>query len=399
MRHVSRTHRVALDWLFDRINLDPKIQINQNSIVNTADLTLKQESTASQWNSSGIFPRIQYVAAQRPSQKFTVQVRRDTREFHRKNHIYVDVQRHFLWNKRQWKRMPGECQTRFSVCKKIWKRCKHYTSKYRKWLRKSYMKTMATVKSYENKCVTNCSNTSKIGTTRTTTTNSSPSTTPMTTLTQCTCTSTDAWRTCTESARIFVPQHCDDTRTPHGSSPERFHTPSMVIHMAHSPWLASPLSTSSFSSCLSPSSSSTSSCSLSSTTLRTWQTCAAPLQKRVRTPWTSSSLPLKDNGHSLIQVLKRSGTLSVKIVHKENGIIWLKGGCWNSQKADVRFSVLQPHCPEVNSKAKDIGKLSIHYAADLETVETMFRTIVCANQLSLLRSSRRNVWRIRNSSR
>ena len=26
MRHVSRTHRVALEWLFDRINLDPKIQ-------------------------------------------------------------------------------------------------------------------------------------------------------------------------------------------------------------------------------------------------------------------------------------------------------------------------------------------------------------------------------------
>ena len=26
MRHVSRTHRVALDWLFDRINLDPQIQ-------------------------------------------------------------------------------------------------------------------------------------------------------------------------------------------------------------------------------------------------------------------------------------------------------------------------------------------------------------------------------------
>ena len=27
MRHFSRTHRVALDWLFDRIDLDPKIQI------------------------------------------------------------------------------------------------------------------------------------------------------------------------------------------------------------------------------------------------------------------------------------------------------------------------------------------------------------------------------------
>ena len=27
MRHVSRTLRVALDWLFDRVNLIPKIQI------------------------------------------------------------------------------------------------------------------------------------------------------------------------------------------------------------------------------------------------------------------------------------------------------------------------------------------------------------------------------------
>ena len=27
MRHVSRTHRVSLNWLFDRINLDSKIQI------------------------------------------------------------------------------------------------------------------------------------------------------------------------------------------------------------------------------------------------------------------------------------------------------------------------------------------------------------------------------------
>ena len=26
-RHVSRTHRVALEWLIDRINLDSKIQI------------------------------------------------------------------------------------------------------------------------------------------------------------------------------------------------------------------------------------------------------------------------------------------------------------------------------------------------------------------------------------
>ena len=39
MRHVSRTHRVALDWLFDRINWDPKIHIKcvdtNNQLANT----------------------------------------------------------------------------------------------------------------------------------------------------------------------------------------------------------------------------------------------------------------------------------------------------------------------------------------------------------------------------
>ena len=34
-------------------------------------------------------------------------------------------------------------------------------------------------------------------------------------------------------------------------------------------------------------------------------------------------------------------------------------------------------------KSKGHGKLSIHYAADLETIETIFRIIVSANQLSL----------------
>ena len=33
----------------------------------------------------------------------------------------------------------------------------------------------------------------------------------------------------------------------------------------------------------------------------------------------------KDNGRLLVLVLKRSGTLLVKIVHKENGTIWRKG--------------------------------------------------------------------------
>ena len=47
MRHVSRTHRVALDWLFDRINLDPKIQITKNQL---ADILTKRNFTRDEWN-------------------------------------------------------------------------------------------------------------------------------------------------------------------------------------------------------------------------------------------------------------------------------------------------------------------------------------------------------------
>ena len=44
MRYVSRTHRVALDWLFDRINLDPKIQIKYIDTKNEfADILTKRK--------------------------------------------------------------------------------------------------------------------------------------------------------------------------------------------------------------------------------------------------------------------------------------------------------------------------------------------------------------------
>ena len=51
MRHVSRTHRVALDWLFDRINLDPKIQIKYIDTKNQlADILTKVNFTRDEWN-------------------------------------------------------------------------------------------------------------------------------------------------------------------------------------------------------------------------------------------------------------------------------------------------------------------------------------------------------------
>ena len=51
MRHVSRTHRVALDWLFDRIHLDPKIQIKCIDTKNQlADILTKGNFTRDEGN-------------------------------------------------------------------------------------------------------------------------------------------------------------------------------------------------------------------------------------------------------------------------------------------------------------------------------------------------------------
>ena len=51
MRHVSRTHRVALDWLFDRINLDPKIQTKYIDTKNQpADILTKGSFMLDEWN-------------------------------------------------------------------------------------------------------------------------------------------------------------------------------------------------------------------------------------------------------------------------------------------------------------------------------------------------------------
>ena len=88
------------------------------------------------------------------------------------------------------------------------------------------------------------------------------------------------------------------------------------------------------------------------------------------------------NGHLLDQVLKRSGILQ-RIAHKELGIISRTKCCWNSQKADILLSVQRLHCPGSILKSKGHGKLSIHFAADELTIETIFRIILSVNQLSV----------------
>ena len=102
----------------------------------------------------------------------------------------------------------------------------------------------------------------------------------------------------------------------------------------------------------------------------------------------------KDHDRSLVLVLRKSGIPSKRIVHKESRTMLLKRCWWNSQKAGCPIFRATSPLPRGQLKNKGHGKLSIHYAADLETVETIFRIIVSANHCQSLRSSRRDVLKI-----
>ena len=64
MRHVFRTHRVALDWLFDRIDLDTKIQIKYIDTKNQlADMLSKGNFTRDEWNHLLCFINISHFSS------------------------------------------------------------------------------------------------------------------------------------------------------------------------------------------------------------------------------------------------------------------------------------------------------------------------------------------------
>ena len=89
-----------------------------------------------------------------------------------------------------------------------------------------------------------------------------------------------------------------------------------------------------------------------------------------------------DNGHSLVLVLKRSGLFNEDSPQ----------GVWDNMAERMLVELAESGCPIFRAtsplsggqlKSKGHGKLSIHNAADLETIETIFRIIVSANQLGL----------------
>ena len=81
MRHVSRTHRVALDWLFDRINLDPKIQIKYIDTKNQlADMLIKGNFTRDEWNHLLCFCNISHFSSADCSEVMSKRTQEDAGE-------------------------------------------------------------------------------------------------------------------------------------------------------------------------------------------------------------------------------------------------------------------------------------------------------------------------------
>ena len=93
----------------------------------------------------------------------------------------------------------------------------------------------------------------------------------------------------------------------------------------------------------------------------------------------------QDNGHSSGLDQRISCILSVKTVHKVSGTkIAEKMMVTLAESGHPVFRATSPLSRGV-LKSKGGGKLSIHYCADQETIETVFRTVASS------RSSRRNV--------
>ena len=91
----------------------------------------------------------------------------------------------------------------------------------------------------------------------------------------------------------------------------------------------------------------------------------------------------QDNGHFSVLVQRKSGILSVKIVHKVFGTkMEEKMMLTFAESGHPVFRATSP-LSRGQLKSKSGGKLSIHYCADLETIETVFRTITSVYQLSL----------------
>ena len=124
MRHVSRTHRVSLDWLFDRINLDPKIQIRYiDTKHQIADILTTGHFTRDEWHNLLCLFNISHVSFLCCAKKFslisciTERMAKRMQEQSEENRIVAGrtclmfvVKSRRVRSTLQWSRPRNECQ-------------------------------------------------------------------------------------------------------------------------------------------------------------------------------------------------------------------------------------------------------------------------------------------------
>ena len=81
------------------------------------------------------------------------------------------------------------------------------------------------------------------------------------------------------------------------------------------------------------------------------------------------------------QVLRRSGALP-RTVHKEPGQYCGKDGSWNLVSGCPIFCATTP-LSRGHLKSKRRGKLSMHFTANQDAIDTIYRIILTVNQLSV----------------
>ena len=112
-------------------------------------------------------------------------------------------------------------------------------------------------------------------------------------------------------------------------------------------------------------------------------------QMQKSSPYLQRNLE-EDSGHLLVQVPRKNAVLWKKTVFKEFGISSRIRCCWNSQKADVQFSVQQLHRPVVSSKAKDTANCSYILLPLKKQLKLFFACFFCQS-IQSLRSNRKHM--------
>ena len=88
------------------------------------------------------------------------------------------------------------------------------------------------------------------------------------------------------------------------------------------------------------------------------------------------------NGLSLDQVLRKSGILP-RTARKEHGTMLRKICYWDLQKSGHPIFRATTPLSRGQLKSKGKGKVSIHFSADTDTIDTIYRIILSVNQLSI----------------